>query len=64
MLSVGATDARYYTVISRNVYRFAPIHLRPEDLGRIHGTNERIAIADYAGMIRFYVELLRSTVGG
>jgi carboxypeptidase PM20D1 len=64
MLSVGATDARYYTVISRNVYRFAPIHLRPEDLGRIHGTNERIAIADYAGMIRFYVGLLRTSAGG
>jgi len=63
VLSVGATDARYYTVISRNVYRFAPIHLRPEDLTRMHGTNERIAVADYAGMIRFYVELLESTAG-
>jgi carboxypeptidase PM20D1 len=61
-LSLGATDARYYTVISPNVYRFAPMRMRAEDLARIHGTNERIAIDDYVGMIRFYVELLKKGV--
>ena len=59
-LSLGATDARYYTIVSQNVYRFAPYRLRAEDLARIHGTNERISINDYVGMIRFYVALLGS----
>jgi carboxypeptidase PM20D1 len=59
-LSLGATDARWYTRISPNVYRFAPYRLRAEDVSRIHGTNERIAIADYEGMIRFYIVLLRA----
>jgi carboxypeptidase PM20D1 len=62
-LSLGATDARYYTGISPNVYRFIPAHMRPEDLARMHGTNERVAVADYVGMIRFYIELLRSRPG-
>jgi len=59
-LSLGATDARYYAQVSPNVYRFAPMRVRPDDLARIHGTNERIAVDDYAAMIRFYIELLRA----
>ena len=62
-VSLGATDARYYTAVSPNVYRFAGAHVG-EDLARIHGTDERIGIEDYAGMIRFYIELLRSGPGG
>ena len=58
-LTLGATDARYYAVVSPNVYRFAPMRMRSEDLPRIHGTNERIAVKDYIGMIRFYIELLK-----
>src|SRR5262245_18158234 len=57
-LSLGATDARHYTVVSPNVYRFAPYRLRPDDVSRMHGTNERIAIKDNAEMIRFSVPLL------
>lgn len=59
-LSLGATDARWYAAISPNVYRFAPYRLRAEDVARIHGTNERIGVEDYVGMIRFYVELLKN----
>jgi hypothetical protein len=44
-------------------YSFAPIHLRPKDLTRIHATNKRIAFADHAGMIRLYVELREATAG-
>ncbi len=58
-LTLGATDARYYSDISPNVFRFVPMRMRPEDLARVHGTNERIAVNDYVGMIRFYIELLK-----
>jgi carboxypeptidase PM20D1 len=30
------------------------------DLHRIHGTNERIAIDNYARMIKFYAQLIRN----
>ena len=58
-LTLGATDARYYSDISPNVLRFVPMRMRPDDLARVHGTNERIAVNDYVGMIRFYIELLK-----
>lgn len=59
-LVLGATDARHYTGLSPNVFRFAPNRMRPDDLARVHGTNERIAVEGYADMIRFYAELMRT----
>jgi carboxypeptidase PM20D1 len=59
-LVLGATDARHYVRLTPNVFRFAPMRTRPEDVPRFHGLNERIAIDNYAGMIRFYAELLRN----
>ena len=59
-LMLGGTDSRHFSAISNHVYRFSPIRARPEDLPRFHGTNERIATADLAGMVRFYHQLLRN----
>jgi carboxypeptidase PM20D1 len=56
----GATDSRYYADATDHVYRFLPYTLTPKDRGLIHGTNERIAVADYRTMVRFYVQLLRN----
>jgi len=56
----GATDSRYYADATEHVYRFLPYTLTPDDRGRIHGTNERISIADYRTVVRFYVQLLRN----
>jgi carboxypeptidase PM20D1 len=57
-ITLGATDARHYESLSGHVYRFVPAHLQAADLARIHGIDERIAVADFAGMIRFYVALM------
>lgn len=62
-LVLGGTDARHYTGMTPNVFRFVPMPTRPDDVPRFHGLNERIAVADYAGMIGFYVELLRGLDG-
>jgi carboxypeptidase PM20D1 len=62
-LVLGGTDARHYTGLTPHVYRFVPMHTRPDDLARFHGTNERLGVEDYAGMIRFYVGLLRGLDG-
>jgi carboxypeptidase PM20D1 len=62
-LVVAATDSRYYTALSPNVYRFSPMVVTREDLERIHGTNERISIEAYLRMVRFYRELLRTAAG-
>ena len=62
-LITAATDARHYTRLTDRVYRFAPFRLEPADLERIHGTDERLALEDYARMILFYRELLRDGAG-
>lgn len=57
-LVVGATDARHYGALTPAVYRFLPVPLAPDDLKRFHGRDERIAIQDYVGAIRFYHQLI------
>ena len=57
---IGATDARHFAKISRNVYRFAPFRVTMEDFRGVHGTNERIRQDVYVDMVRFYVQFLRN----
>ena len=59
-LVIGATDARHYARLSPNVYRFNGLRLGPEDLARVHGTDERISTKNYLEMIRFYLRLMRN----
>ena len=59
-LVLTATDARQYTALSPNVYRFAPFTLGPDDLSRLHGIDERISVEDYKKSIHFYYQLLRN----
>ena len=58
-LVVGATDARHYAGLTRNVYRFAPLPLTGADLDRLHGVDERIAVADYLRAVRWYAQVIR-----
>jgi len=58
-LVLGATDARYYTAICDNVYRFTPISMSSEDLSLIHGTNERISVEGLGRMVQFFGQLIR-----
>ena len=59
-LVLGATDARYYASLSDNVYRFTPLLLNREDMNRVHGTNERIAIDSLGHMVQFFGQLIRT----
>ncbi len=58
-LVVGATDARHYAKLTRHVYRFAPLPLGPDDLDRLHGVDERIAVGDYLRAVRWYAQAIR-----
>jgi carboxypeptidase PM20D1 len=59
-LVLGATDARHFSGLSDNVYRFLPIRMEPADLERMHGTNERVGVRDYERAILFYILLVRA----
>ena len=60
-LTVAGTDSKHYVSISDAAYRFLPLRLEPEDLARIHGTDERIAVNNYGEIIAFYLQLLRDS---
>lgn len=57
-LLVAATDGRHYTAITDRVYRFAPLQVNDVDRRRLHGTDERVAVADVARAVRFYQTIL------
>ncbi|GAB3758539.1 M20 family peptidase [Ramlibacter monticola] len=59
-LYVAGSDSRLFVPIADHIYRFSPVRARSEDLQRLHGTNERIAVAALADMVRFYHQLLRN----
>jgi len=60
-LVLGATDSRHFAGLTKNIYRFSPSLVTGEHLARVHGTNERIAVENYAELVRFYVQLLRNS---
>lgn len=60
-LLVGSTDSPHYLDLTDNSFRFLPLRMTSDDVPRFHGTNERIAIDNYADIIRFYVQVLRNT---
>jgi hypothetical protein len=50
---MGATDGRYYHALTDNVYRFIPYVLGDDDLARIHGANERVAVSDVIASVKY-----------
>jgi carboxypeptidase PM20D1 len=63
-LTSVSTDSSWYYGVTDKVYRFIPMRLKPEDLVRIHGVNERIGVANLAEISRFYEQLIRNATLG
>ena len=59
-LVFAATDERHYAGLYDSRYNFSPNPFEKQDLARVHGSNERISVQDYAGMIRYYTRLLQN----
>jgi len=60
-LLVGGTDSRNYAGIAKNVWRFSGARIEADDLGRVHGTDERIGVDAYADLVRFFIQYLNNT---
>ncbi|XP_069142745.1 N-fatty-acyl-amino acid synthase/hydrolase PM20D1.2-like isoform X1 [Argopecten irradians] len=58
---IGNTDTKHYTRLTRNIYRFSPTIMYPDDLKRFHGNNERISTKNYEQAINFYVHLITNS---
>jgi carboxypeptidase PM20D1 len=57
-LVMGGTDAKFWGPHSTSVFRFLAIPLGDGDVARVHGVNERVAVADYATAVGFFTRLL------
>src|SRR5690606_32067986 len=55
----GATDARHYHRVARERFGFAPILMDSTELDRIHGTDERLSLDNYARLIWFTGQFMR-----
>ena len=60
-LVLAGTDTKHYENVSSNIYRFIPMRMTAEDLGKIHGTNERLSVNNLEEMIKFYIQLIRNS---
>jgi len=58
MLVLGATDSRHYAPVAENVYRFSAMLAPQSELGRIHGTGERLSVENLGRMSRFYAQIM------
>jgi carboxypeptidase PM20D1 len=60
-LVVVVTDSRHYAKLTGNIFRFQPVRVSSDDLERMHGSDERIAVSEYGQAIRAYREILVET---
>ncbi len=62
-LMLAGSDSKHYEDVAENSYRFIPMRFGPEDIARVHGTDERIFVENYGEVIQFYRRLMQN-VGG
>lgn len=58
-MMLGSSDSKYFIVVTKNIYRFAPIVVNAEGMARIHGLNERTSMEDFKRGIGFYYRLIQ-----
>ncbi len=62
-LLLAGTDAKHFTGLADQIYRFSPVRAGPAELSRPHGTDERLSVDNLADMVRFYHRLLQLAAG-
>lgn len=60
-MGTGGTDARIWSNVSTQTFRFLAVPMPADALSRAHGTNERVSVGGYLTAVRFYDRLLRNT---
>jgi len=58
---IAASDARFYTPLTKNVFRFDPFIYGLDDQARIHGINERLHVDQLARGVQFFIRCLENT---
>lgn len=58
-IMTGASDSRYYSKLSDNIFKFVPFIIDDQQLESIHGTDENVNISCLAPAIEFYKKLMK-----
>jgi carboxypeptidase PM20D1 len=59
-LAIASTDGRFFTPLTKDVYRFSPnLHTDQSDVARLHGTDERVSIEIFKKQILFYADIMK-----
>ena len=58
-LLIGSTDSKHFEQVAENAYRYLPVRMDGEELSKIHGVNERIAVSAHMECIAFYETLIK-----
>ena len=59
-LTIAATDAYKYQIVSNHIYRFMPVKINDPEKQSIHSTNEYISIENYMKMIHYFEYIMRN----
>jgi carboxypeptidase PM20D1 len=59
-ITMGATDARFFTAICARVYRFTPFRMSREQRASLHSFDEHLGATDLVDGVRWYRRLLES----
>ena len=57
----GGTDAKFYSIVSENCIRFAPLYIDQQQYGSIHGLNENIYQCALPMGVDFYKTIIRKS---
>ena len=60
-IMLASSDSKHFTVVSDNIYRFAPSIVTSDDMARIHGIDERVRTEDYLRGITYFYYLIRNS---
>ncbi|MBQ0126099.1 MAG: M20/M25/M40 family metallo-hydrolase, partial [Clostridiales bacterium] len=58
-ISTGASDSKYFSDLSDNIFRFAPFFVSDEQLDSMHAKDENIDISTLIPAVEFYKNLMR-----
>ena len=58
-ISTGASDSKFFSELSDNVFRFAPFRVSGEQLGTMHAKDENIDVSALIPAVEFYKSLIK-----
>ena len=58
---IALTDSRYYTNLTKNIYKYLPVKMNKEDSKRYHGIDERMSVQAYEELINFFYILIENS---